>query len=130
MAELSHILCVDDEPDVLFLARRSLEKVGGFTVTPASGGMSALEVLGAARPDLILLDVMMPEIDGPATLKLIRANPDYDGIPVIFITARVRSSEVEEYLALGACGVLAKPFDPMSLPNEVRAIWDQTHAAA
>ena len=130
MADLRHVLCVDDEPDVLFLARRSLEKVGGLTVTSASGGMAALEILGATRPDLILLDVMMPEVDGPATLKLIRANPDYDHIPIIFITARVRSSEVEDYLALGASGVVAKPFDPMTLPREVRAIWDNSHAVS
>ena len=128
MAELRHILCVDDEPDVLFLARRSLEKVGGFTITPANGGIAALEALSAVKPDLILLDVMMPEVDGPATLKLIRGNPDYNHIPVVFITARVRSSEVEEYLDLGAAGVLAKPFDPMTLHKEVRAIWDKTHA--
>ena len=127
MAELNHILCVDDEPDVLFLERRTLEKIGKFKVTAVSGGLAALQAIEEVMPDLILLDVMMPEIDGPATLDMIRENPKYDDIPVIFMTARVRVNEIEEYINMGASGVIPKPFDPMKLPTEIKTIWDRSH---
>jgi CheY-like chemotaxis protein len=74
------------------------------------------------KPDLILLDVMMPELDGPSTLRALRDSPRGRDVPVIFMTAKAQPREVESYLALGARGVVVKPFDPMNLPDQVRAI--------
>jgi len=78
-------------------------------------------------PDLILLDVMMPGMDGPTTLKSLRGHDEFAAIPVLFMTAKVQSDEVEEYLALGAVGVIHKPFDPMALSDEIRALWQIQH---
>lgn len=122
---LRTILCVDDDADVLHIARLCLETVGGFTVTAVQSGTEAIQEATVHVPDLILLDVMMPGQDGPSTLTALRAIPQLAEVPVIFITARIRDSETKEYLALGANGVIAKPFDPMALSDQVRAIWDQ-----
>lgn len=123
--KLKNILCIDDEPDVLSVAQMCLETVGEFNVTTASSGNEGLEKMLANKPDVILLDVMMPGIDGPATLKLVRKHPDFDDVPIIFMTARVRPSEIQEYLALGANGVMPKPFDPMTLSAQVTEIWEK-----
>lgn len=125
--KLEHILCVDDEPDVLRLITMCLETVGQFRVSTATHGQQALTRAAELAPDIILLDVMMPGMDGPATLAQLRANPHTSAIPVIFMTARIRGSEVDEYVALGANGVIAKPFDPMQISAEVQAIWNRTH---
>jgi CheY-like chemotaxis protein len=121
--ELRHILCVDDDPDILRIAAMSLELVGGLTVTTAGSGAEAIETARRVRPDVIILDVMMPGMDGPATLARIRADPDLAAIPVVLLTARVRGVEVDDYLTAGADGVIAKPFDPMMLAGEISALW-------
>lgn len=121
--DLRHVLYADDEADILSVASLALEMVGGLQVTACPGGREAIAAAHRHRPDLILLDVMMPVMDGPATLAVIRANPDLAGIPVVLLTARVRRAEVDTYLAAGADGVIAKPFNPMTLAEEVRAIW-------
>lgn len=126
--KLENVLCIDDEPDVLSVAQMSLETVGEFNVTAASSGKEGLEKAQAEKPDAILLDVMMPEMDGPATLKALRNIAMLKNVPVIFMTARVRTSEVDEYLALGADGVIPKPFDPMTLSSQVTEIWKKFHA--
>lgn len=123
--DLRYVLYADDEEDILSVATLALEMVGGLEVTACSSGRAALAAAHRRRPDLILLDVMMPDMDGPATLSLIRADPDLADIAVALLTARVRPSEVEDYLGLGADGVIAKPFDPMRLADEVRRIWRQ-----
>ncbi len=120
---LSHIACVDDDPDILHVASLALETIGGLRVTTFEGPRRALEGLAAAQPDLLLLDVMMPEMDGPAFLKTILARQELATVPVVFMTARVQASEINRYRSLGAAGVVAKPFDPMTLADEVRAIW-------
>jgi len=120
---LNHVLCVDDDPDILEVAQISLELVGGLTVTGVDSGTRCLAEVATIRPDLILLDVMMPGMDGPATLTALKAVPGVAGIPVIFMTARVQESEVEQYLALGAAAVIPKPFDPMALADQIKAIW-------
>jgi CheY-like chemotaxis protein len=122
-AELNRILYADDEEDILDVATLSLEMVGGLNVTTCGDGFQAIETAHRLRPDLIMLDVMMPGMDGPTAMSRIRADPALADIPVILLTARVRGPEVQEYFALGADGVISKPFDPMTLADEVRAIW-------
>ena len=122
-AELKHIMCVDDESDILEVARMCLEIVGGFRVTCSVGGAAALADATRDRPDLILLDVMMPDMNGSETLRLLRTIPQLQSIPVIFMTARVQRPEIASYLKLGAAGFIAKPFEPMVLPGQVRDIW-------
>ncbi|MES2906996.1 MAG: response regulator [Pseudomonadota bacterium] len=124
---LKNILCVDDDSNILDIVRLSLEKVGGFSVTACNDGQSAVDKADEINPDLIILDVMMPGLDGPSTLKRMRTNTKLDKIPVIFMTARVQSSEIEDYVKLGAAGVISKPFDPMTMPGEVASIWKKFH---
>ena len=124
---LERILYVEDEPDIQAVAKLALEMVGGYQVMICSGGQEALDKVAAYAPDLILLDVMMPGMDGPTTLQNLRANPATATIPVIFLTAKVQPSEVAQYQALGALNVIAKPFDPMTLAGQVRQIWEHGH---
>ncbi len=119
---IKRVMLVDDEADIRRIGELSLARVGGWTVTLAASGQEALDKLAEALPDVILLDVMMPGMDGPQTLTHLRARPEAAHVPVIFVTARVQRQEIELYLALGASGVIAKPFDPMGLPDEVRQI--------
>lgn len=116
------VMLVDDEADIRKVADLSLKGVGGWEVALAASGDEALAMASSERPDVILLDVMMPGMDGPATLERLRAAPGLEAVPVIFMTAKVQKNEVERYLDLGAVGVIAKPFDPMSLPDEIRGI--------
>ena len=116
------VLMVDDEPDIRRVGQMSLELVGQLQVLLAGGGEEAVAMAAREQPDVILLDVMMPTLDGPATLDRLRALPATAGIPVIFMTAKVQRHEVEQYLARGAKGVIFKPFDPMTLPQEISRI--------
>ncbi|MFI3120561.1 MAG: response regulator [Methylococcaceae bacterium] len=122
---LERILYVEDEPDIQAVAKLALEMVGGYQVMICIGGQEALDKVGGFAPDLILLDVMMPGMDGPTTLQKLRADCATDAIPVIFLTAKVQASEVAHYQALGALDVIAKPFDPMTLAMQVREIWER-----
>lgn len=112
------ILYVDDEDDIREIAEMSLGLESSFRVTTAASGAEALEKAKDERPDLILLDVMMPGMDGPATLAKLKEDATISGIPVVFITARTQAHEVERFLSLGAVGVIAKPFDPMALAGD------------
>jgi CheY-like chemotaxis protein len=116
-----HILHVDDEPDIREVAAMSLDLDPDMSLTSASSGAEALALLeGGLQPDVVLLDVMMPSLDGPGTLARLRELPGHERTPVIFMTARAQSSELSRYIALGAVGVIVKPFDPMSLAASVR----------
>jgi len=128
MKVLSRILMVEDEPDIQAVAQVALETVGGFEVEMCNSGTEALDRVLPCSPDLILMDVMMPGLDGPSTLETLRANPDTAGFPVIFMTAKVQSQEIARFLNLGALGVIAKPFDPMTLASTIRSIWEKEHA--
>ena len=126
---LRTILCVDDERDILDVARMCLELVGGYQVTCCESGQAALEVLdggqnGGMTPDLILLDVMMPGLNGPETLAAVRRRSNLDAVPIVFMTARVQEAEVRTYLRLGVTAVIPKPFDPMKLAGELGMIWN------
>jgi two-component system OmpR family response regulator len=125
MGTLQRILYVEDEPDIQAVAKLALEMVGGFTVKVCSSGEEALKEAAAFAPDMILLDVMMPGMDGPSTLKALREQSALATIPVAFMTAKVQPTEVAHYISLGARDVIAKPFDPMILANQVRAIWEK-----
>lgn len=122
--KLQHIICIDDDPIVLEITRMCLEKVGGFTVTALESGADIIEKAKFIKPDMVLVDVMMPLMDGPAVLNELQMDPLLKHIPVVFVTARVQPYEVEEYIRLGAKDVIAKPFDPMTLPDQLRAIFD------
>jgi CheY-like chemotaxis protein len=114
------ILIVDDEDDIRTIARMSLERIGGMSVLEAASGPEALEIAVREAPEAILLDVMMPEMDGTATLAALRANDETSAIPVVYLTAKALPGEVERLKALGALGVLTKPFEPMTLAQQVR----------
>ena len=125
---LKRILYAEDEPDIQAVAKLALEMVGGFEVLICGSGIETLDKIGAFKPDLVLLDVMMPGMDGPTTLQKLRADPATAGIPVIFLTAKVQPSEVAQYQKWGALDVIAKPFDPMALATQVRTLWERHRA--
>lgn len=116
-----NVLHVDDEPDIREVASMSLGIDPDIEVRSAASGDEALRILEAGwRPDVILLDVMMPELDGPGTLERLRRLPGHEQTPVIFMTARAQAQEQDHFLALGAIAVIVKPFDPMALAGQVR----------
>ncbi|MDP1567125.1 MAG: response regulator [Polaromonas sp.] len=121
---LARILYVEDEPDIRMVAQMALEAVGGFTVIACASGSEALAAAPSAAADLLLLDVMMPGMDGPSTLKALRDLPATATTPVIFMTAKVQATEVAQYMALGAIDVIHKPFDPMELSAQIGRIWE------
>lgn len=125
--KLTRILYVEDEPDIQMVARLALETLGGFTLEICGSGKEALEKIGAFQPQLMLLDVMMPGMDGPTTLGKLRELPAFATTPVVFMTAKVQPSEVAGYKAIGAVDVIPKPFDPMTLSSQVQAIWERCH---
>lgn len=116
------VMYVEDDPDIRAIAEIALQDVGGFTAVLCESGAEALEVAPGFDPELVLLDVMMPGMDGPATLRALRQLPDMSTVPVIFMTARLQRSEIEEYRELGAAGVIPKPFDPMTLAEQIAEI--------
>ena len=126
MKTISKVLLVDDEPHIRRIGELSLKGVGKWTAVLASNGMDALAIAERENPDLILLDVMMPGMDGPATLQQLRACEATARIPVIFMTAKVQKHEIDKYLAAGAVGVIPKPFDPMALPAQILQILSAT----
>ena len=122
---LTRILYVEDEPDIQAIARLALETIGGFTVEICSSGSAAIEAVQRFAPDLILLDVMMPGMDGIDTFKALREIPQTVTTPVIFMTAKVQKQEFERYKELGAVDVITKPFDPMTLAAVIKGIWQR-----
>ncbi|MCY1075597.1 response regulator [Archangium lansingense] len=116
------VLLVDDEDDIRTIGQISLSRVGGWQTVLAASGAEAVSKAAAEQPDLILLDVMMPGMDGPTTLGQLRAQPATAKTPVIFMTAKIQKQEVARYLELGAVGVIGKPFDPMTLPTEIKKL--------
>jgi CheY-like chemotaxis protein len=113
------VLLVDDEDDIRKIAKVSLQAVGRFETLTASSAPEGIELAKRERPDLLLLDMMMPGMDGLRALEEIRRTPELCAIPVIFLTAKVQRDELEHYVACGAVGVIQKPFNPMTLPSDV-----------
>jgi two-component system, OmpR family, response regulator len=120
---LKRVMLVEDEEDIRAVAEVALETVGGFSLKACASGREALESIGEFAPQLVILDVMMPGMDGPETLRAIRKLADYKSTPAVFMTAKVQSEEVASYLAEGAVSVIPKPFDPMTLADRVQEIW-------
>lgn len=114
---------MEDEEDIRTVAQLALETVGGFTLKSCSDGEQADREGASFAPDLILLDVMMPGLDGPATLAALRKQATLKDVPVIFMTAKVQPTEVAHLKSLGALDVIAKPFDPMTLSSRIHEIW-------
>lgn len=125
---LQKILMVEDETDIQTIARVALEMVGKFDVEICSGGEEALQKAPTFAPDLIVLDVMMPVMDGPMTMARLRELDGFSQTPIVFMTAKAQPEEAAGYRALGAAAVIMKPFDPMTLADELRTIYGQATA--
>jgi CheY-like chemotaxis protein len=131
MELFERVMCVEDDPDIRLILDFSLGRMGGYTLCLCESGMQALERVQEFKPQLVLLDVMMPELSGPETLARLRALPVMQGVPIVFLTAKAMQDEVEALLEFGATGIIVKPFDPVALPQNIRIYWEHgrgTHA--
>jgi two-component system, OmpR family, response regulator len=129
MKKCQSVLYVDDDQDICEVVQTTLCLIAGLDVQTTNSGERAIDLAYELRPDLIILDVMMPGLDGPSTYKRLCANTLIADIPVIFMTAKVLPTEVAQLLRLGAIGVIGKPFDPMALGDEVVALWNKAVSA-
>jgi len=120
---LNRICYVEDDEDIQRIVRMSLERVGKMTVEVVSDPMVAIERMIAFKPDLVMLDWMMPGMDGPTLFKKMQETPETKGLPVVFITAKASQREQNELRTIGAAGTILKPFSPKDLPGQLRAIW-------
>lgn len=125
MSKLEKVMLVEDDPDIQLIARMSLEILGGYQVELCENGLVALEKLPVYRPQLVLLDVMMPKMDGPTVLSHIRKMPDFKTLPVVFMTAKAQAHEVDDYYAQGVQGLIIKPFEPDELAHTLEVIWQR-----
>lgn len=116
------ILLVDDEDDIREVAQMSLEMTAGWEVVAAGSGAEALRLAASEHPDAILLDVMMPGMDGPATARELKAGEGTAHIPIVLLTAKVQAADRRRFDDLGVAGILSKPFDPMTLADEVASV--------
>jgi two-component system, OmpR family, alkaline phosphatase synthesis response regulator PhoP len=119
---MKRILIIDDEFDIRTVAELALKAVGGWEVLTAASGSEGLTLAGAEQPDVILLDVMMPDMDGIATFSALQANPATQSIPVILLTAKVQAAEQRRFAELGVRAVISKPFKAMKLPAQIASI--------
>jgi two-component system, OmpR family, response regulator len=126
---LTKILYVEDEEYLQKIARMALERVGNFTVEICGTGAEALERLDEFNPDMILLDVRLPVMNGPEVLQAIRLRPAFEKTPAVFITASVMAEDIESYRGEDVSDIISKPFDPMTLSEQLQAIWDRHHLA-
>ena len=120
---LTCICYVEDDEDIQRIVRMSLERVGKMTVEIVTDPLQAIGVINAFKPDLVMLDWMMPGMDGPTLFKKMKEDPQTAGLPVVFITAKAQSRDMAELMALGAAGTISKPFSPKDLPEQLRQIW-------
>ena len=120
--KIEKVMIVDDDEDVRAISVLAARKIGNWAVVSVGSGDEAVALAPVERPDVILLDVMMPAPDGPATMAMLRDDPATATIPIIFLTAKAQQHEIERYLALGASGVICKPYDATALPDEIRRI--------
>ncbi len=123
--EIKKILYVEDDQDIAEVCIMTLEDIGNFEVKHCSSGYDAVDVLDSFSPQLVLLDVMMPSMDGITTLEKIREKEGGKYIPVIFMTAKAQVHEQEKYIKLGAIGVIVKPFDPMIICDTIKDLWEK-----
>lgn len=116
------ILLIDDDQGIREVARTVLEMVGGYDVNTAASGQEGLEKARTSPPDAIVLDVMMPGLDGPETFALLQEHPETCNVPVILLTAKTQAADRSRFASLGVAGMLAKPFDPMALSDQIAGI--------
>ena len=124
---LQRILLADDEPDILEISRIALETVGGFEVSVCSSGKTLLERLPEFGPDLVIVDVLMPDMTGPEVFEEIRRRPEYDEVPVIYLTGVIQEEELEDLRETGVADIILKPFDPMTLADRINGVWKGSH---
>jgi len=127
--DFQSVLYVDDDADICSVVQATLRLVPGLHVQTADSGERAIDLAYELRPDLVLMDVMMPGLDGPSTFKRMRESALLAHIPVIFMTAKVLPAEISQFLQLGAIGVIVKPFDPLKLYSELFALWNKGDGA-
>lgn len=125
MKELKRILCAEDEPDIQIIIQTIFESFGDYEVEICSNGLELLELAPTHMPDLIILDVMMPKLDGINTFARLKKANELKDIPVIFITAKAQAHEVKSLIETGALDVIIKPFDPLTLCKEIEEIWEK-----
>lgn len=123
MTELNTIACVEDDEDIRSIIKLTLSDIKGWDVTLFSDGSKALDGIEAASPQVIVLDVMMPGMDGLETLAKIRTISGFEDKPAIFMTAKAQPTEMTRYKDAGAVGVIVKPFDPMTLAEQIQNLW-------
>ena len=123
MRKIQSVIYVDDDPDICEVVKTTLCMMADLRVFTAASGQQAIELALEVVPDLVLMDIMMPGLDGPSTLKRMRGTAALAHIPVIFMTAKLLPAEVAQFLRLGAIGVIGKPFDPLTLCDELFALW-------
>ena len=124
---LQRILLADDEPDILEISRIALETVGGFDVSVCSSGKTLLERLSEFEPDLVIVDVLMPDMTGPEVFEEIRRRPEFVAVPVIYLTGVIQEEELEDLRKAGVADIILKPFDPMTLADRINDVWKGTH---
>jgi len=124
---LQRILLADDEPDILEISRIALETVGGFEVSVCLSGKTLLERLPEFRPDLVIVDVLMPDMTGPEVFEEIRRRPEFDEVPVIYLTGVIQEEELEDLRETGVADIILKPFDPMTLADRINGVWKGSH---
>ena len=122
---LTRICYVEDDEDIQRIVRMSLERVGKMTVEVVGDPTLAMEAISAFKPDMVILDWMMPKMDGPTLFREMKQRPEFSGLPVVFITAKASQKELDELTALGAVGAISKPFSPKDLPEQLRQIWQK-----
>ena len=120
---LNRICYVEDDEDIQRIVRMSLERIGKMTVTVVGDPTKAIDAIIEFKPDLVMLDWMMPVMDGPTVFRTMKTLPETSGLPVVFITAKAAQRDLDELKALGAAGTISKPFSPRDLPEQLRAIW-------
>ena len=120
---LKKILYAEDEEDIRDIAKIALEDIGGFQIEYCVNGKDVIKKIENFKPDLLLLDVMMPEMDGPMTMQEVHKKPGFENIPIVFMTAKIQPSELANYKSSGAIDVITKPFDPMLLAETLNNIW-------
>lgn len=121
---LERVCYVEDDEDIQRIVRLSLERVGKLKVEIVGDPMVAIDVIVGFKPDLVMLDWMMPGMDGPTLFRKLKENPDTKNLPVVFMTAKATPTEMEELRSLGALGAISKPFSPKDLPEQLRALWN------
>ena len=120
---LERVCYVEDDEDIQRVVRVSLERIGKMSVEIVTDPTRAIEAMQAFKPDLVMLDWMMPVMDGPALFRQMKQHPETSALPVVFITAKAAQRDLDELAALGAAGTVSKPFSPKDLPEQLRAIW-------